>query len=158
MFCVRSTVEAMTEVSPTIEFALDHLDNGARRVTPVVGGVSLIDLVLTYETSKGLEPAGGYDGLILDHFNFGDPALYLSGNKAGVWPGPGRVALLGCSCGEVGCWPLFARVRQTDEHVVWDEIEQPHRPGRDYSDFEPFRFTLRAYWDALDALESQVNP
>ena len=72
---------------------LDHLDSGERRVTPTVDGIILIEVVRVYETARGFDVPGSYDGLIIDLFRFGDLTAYLSG-KAEVWPGPGRVALL----------------------------------------------------------------
>ncbi|MFC7616095.1 hypothetical protein ACFQV2_24110 [Actinokineospora soli] len=60
-----------------------------------------------------------------------------------------RVPLLGCSCGDLGCWPLLAHVGVADGRVVWDLFEQPFRPDRDYDRFGPFRFDLRQYRDAL---------
>ncbi len=62
------TVRAVTVTASEIEFALDCLDGGARRVTPVVDGVSLIELIRVYETMHNFDVPGGYDGLIIDHF------------------------------------------------------------------------------------------
>jgi len=134
-----------------IEFVLDDLDSGEQRVTPTVDGITLIELVRDYETAVSFDVPGGYDRLIIDRFRFGDLGAYLSG-KTDVWPGPGKVALLGCSCGELGCWPLFAQVGETDKYVVWDRFEQPYRNDRDYSGFEPFLFDRRRYADALHRL------
>jgi len=77
---------------------LDRTVGGARRVTPVVDGRDLVALVGAFETSQGFDVPGGYDGLIIDHFRFGDLSTYLSG-LSDCWGGHGRVALLGCSCG-----------------------------------------------------------
>ena len=63
-----------------------------------------------------------------------------------------RVYLLGCQCGEVGCWPLIARIRAERESVVWDCFEQPHRKERDYSGFGPFVFDTEQYREAVAAL------
>jgi hypothetical protein len=144
-------------VTPHVEFVLDRPAGDERRVTPAVDGTSLVDVVRVYETARGFDVPGGYGGLVIDRFRFGDLATYFAG-RSGVWPGDGRVALLGCSCGEVGCWPLFARVRELDDYVVWDGFEQPHRPDRDYSGFEPFLFDRRQYRDALDVLMETTSP
>lgn len=50
-----------------------------------------------------------------------------------------KTVLLGCECGEPGCWPLMARVEVGAEQVAWSDFEQPHR--RDnwaYAGFGPF--------------------
>jgi hypothetical protein len=65
-----------------------------------------------------------------------------------------RVYLLGCQCGEVGCWPLLARIRAEDESVVWDSFEQPNRKDRNYSGFGPFVFDAEQYREAVAALPS----
>ncbi len=39
----------------------------------------------------------------------------------------GKLAVLGCVCGEPGCWPLQARITVREDVVVWGEFEQPHR-------------------------------
>ena len=44
-----------------------------------------------------------------------------------------RVYVLGCQCGEVGCWPLLARISIGDASVTWDFFQQPHRKERGYS-------------------------
>lgn len=139
----------------SVEFVLDHLEGGARRVTSTIDGRSLIELVRLFEAASGFDVPGGYDGLIIDHFRFGDLDDYLAG-RTEVWPGRGRVALLGCNCGEVGCWPLFARVREVDDYVVWDRLEQPHRPRRDYEGLGPFRFGRLQYEAALSSLMAQA--
>ncbi len=53
------------------------------------------------------------------HYDFGDSANHLVGIHRR--PGSDRVPLLGCECGDWGCWPLM-------------------HPDRDYSEFGPFRF------------------
>lgn len=39
----------------------------------------------------------------------------------------GKVALLGCVCGSVGCSPLLVSVEALEDRVVWSGFEQPHR-------------------------------
>jgi hypothetical protein len=74
----------------------------------MVDARSLADLAHEFESRAGYEPAGRFAGLVLEHYDFGDINLYLMGERL---PWPGRdVALLGCECGELGCWPLVARV------------------------------------------------
>jgi hypothetical protein len=145
----------MGSTSTGVEFRLDHHWSGARRVTPAVGGRDLIELIGLYESSKGFDAPGDYGGLIIDNFSFGDLNDYLNGRSEG-WPGGGRVALLGCTCGVVGCWPLLATVLVTADEVAWDGFQQPYRPERDYSTFGPFVFEPAQYQSAVDVLVSIV--
>jgi hypothetical protein len=146
----------MAGTSVHVEFQVDRTVGGARRVIPAVDGRDLVDLVRTFESSQGFDVPGDYDRPIIDHFVFADLSSYLTGPSDG-WPGDGKVALLGCSCGEVGCWPLLARVRVIDDQVVWDSFTQPHRQARDYSGFGPFIFEHSQYRSALQTLASLIN-
>ncbi|MGV9413517.1 hypothetical protein ACWDOP_26760 [Nocardia sp. NPDC003693] len=128
------------------------------RVVPRVDGVLLTDLVDMFELSAGMEPARGmYGGIVLR-----GPVEVLADSFRGNAPGAtgSKVPLLGCECGETGCWPLPAAVTVTEDLVVWDRFEQPFRPGRDYAGFGPFRFARGQYEDALRDLvsENTVGP
>jgi hypothetical protein len=51
------------------------------------------------------------------------------------------IQLLGCRCGELGCWPLEARMTVTDQHVTWSQFVQPYRRDTwSYEGFGPFVF------------------
>lgn len=68
----------------------------------------------------------------------GEPDWHLDG-------GYGRISVLGCTCGDVGCWPLQARITVRESTVVWDDFVQPHRRGWDHSGLGPFTFDRGAY-------------
>jgi hypothetical protein len=102
-------------------------------MVPMIGSCSLADLARAFESRAGHEPAGRCAGLVLEHYNFGDLNLYLAGEQR-PWPGL-DVPLLGCECGEWGCWPLVARIDQADGVVEWSHFRQPHRPGHSYREF-----------------------
>ncbi|MGC4748407.1 hypothetical protein ACLQ28_22540 [Micromonospora sp. DT201] len=122
----------------------------ARELLPYVDNVSLVDLVSGYEHAAGHDVPGQYAGIVLDHFNFGDLTGYLTGRPdSAYWARKGAIALLGCDCGEVGCWPLQAQVVTTDDVVRWRGFVQPHRPKRDYGDFGPFVFRRNQYERAV---------
>lgn len=131
-----------------LRFELQPVDGRSRGLVPVVAGRSLVDMVADYELAQGFEPTGGYAGLVLASYDFGDLRAYLLGQQE-PWPG-GRVPLLGCQCGEWGCWPLLATVTVQAGAVSWSRFEQPHRPDRDYSGFGPFTFAERVYRAAVD--------
>jgi hypothetical protein len=99
--------------------------------------------------------AGGYAGLdprqldrpISEHF--WRCARFRSRVRTG-----GKTVLLGCTCGEPGCWPLMASIEVHPEEVVWRDFEQPHRGGRwSYESFGPFVFDRSRYEQALRSLE-----
>jgi hypothetical protein len=122
----------------------------ARELLPYVDDVSMVDLVRGYELAAGYEVPGAYAGIVLDHFNFGDLTSYLTGAPESPYCADlGVVALLGCDCGEVGCWPLETRVVVQDGLVTWQGFVQPFRRGRDYSTFGPFVFQQGRYERAV---------
>ncbi|MEP9415022.1 hypothetical protein ABLE92_11845 [Gordonia sp. VNQ95] len=123
-------------------------------LTPHVDGVSLIGIVADYERNLGNEFAGDYAGLIPRHFNYGDMAEYLLGRTPGQWPEPHVAALLGCSCGEVGCGPLFARVTMSETAVSWSFSGQ--RRDIDHSKFGPFLFDATQYEEAAYAVRDRL--
>jgi hypothetical protein len=119
-----------------------------------VDGTPLPESIAAFEREQHFEPAGGYGGLIPDWFKYGALDRYFLGDfaKDSYFARLNRVYLLGCQRGEVGCWPLRARIRAESESVVWDSFEQPHRKGRDYSGFGSFVFDLKRYREAVAPL------
>lgn len=57
----------------------------------------------------------------------------------------GVIDVLGCGCGEWGCWPLSAAITVHGETVTWSHFSQPHRPDRNYREFGPFTFAAAEY-------------
>lgn len=139
----------MTGHRDEIEFRVSSDPRWPTSVEPVVGGAALVDRVATYERARGYEPAGDYGGLVPEHFRFGDLAEYFRGEEVRQWPRRGYLWLLGCDCGEVGCWPLEARVTVTDDAVTWSEFRQPFRDDWSYEGLGPFTFDRTRYDDAV---------
>jgi len=140
------------------ELSFDVADNeGSVELIPVVDGISLTQLVADYESAHGMVPSGGYAGLIPAHFNFGDLTAYYLGQSERQWPGTGRMWLLGCDCGEVGCWPLEVTTTIMDGQVTWTDFRQPHRPDWDYAEFGPFTFEETQYRDAIAGAASAAS-
>lgn len=130
---------------------------GGRELVPYVDDARLVDLVSTYEQAARFDVAGGYAGLVLDHFNYGDLNEYLTGApRYAFGDTPGTIALLGCNCGDVGCWPLLAQVVLTNDLATWRNFTQPHRPNRDYTPFGPFTFRLPQYQQAVNTLTNHL--
>jgi hypothetical protein len=139
-----------------IEFEFVPLFGDAVQMVPMIDLHALTDLAEAFETRMGHEPVGGYAGLVLEHYNFGDLNQYLTGERL-PWPGRG-VPLLGCECGEWGCWPLVAEVTIADSIVQWSAFRQPHRPSRSYQGFGPFRFAEEQYRVAVStAAQSRLR-
>jgi hypothetical protein len=68
-----------------------------------------------------------------------------------------RVELLLCrDCGEIGCWPILAKITAEEEQVTWSDFQQPHRTGGgntpmwDYRGFGPFVFDRVQYEQAIE--------
>jgi hypothetical protein len=129
---------------------------GTFAVTPVVSGTPLPEMIAAFEREQHFEPAGGYGGLIPEWFEYGPLDRYFLGSfeKASYFARMGCVYLLGCECGEVGCWPLTACIRAGDESVTWDFFQQPHRKERDYAGLGSFVFDAKQYREAVAALRS----
>ncbi|GAA1720021.1 hypothetical protein [Propioniferax innocua] len=142
----------------TIDFVvLENHRLSILEVVPHVDGSSLIELVAAFESSQGFTPSGAYGGLIPDFINCGDLNAYYLGRSKIQWPEPGRRAwLLGCDCGEVGCWPFEAEITETDGTVVWTGFRQPCQPGWNYSSFGPFVFDAAEYREAVAQAASRV--
>lgn len=63
----------------------------------------------------------------------------------------GKIAVLGCGCGDVGCWPFWVKIKVREDVVIWDGFEQPHRPAWRYDGLRPFVFDRRQYFSALES-------
>lgn len=141
-----------------VEFrATHHEDTGDVEVVPYVDGIPLITRALEFEAEHGMTPAGGYGGIYAARFKFGDLSRYFLGQGDDLWHEAGRPSLLGCDCGELGCWPLQARVVVVGDTVTWLDFCQPHRPARDYSEFGPFVFERAAYEAAAAAVVEMLG-
>ena len=68
----------------------------------------------------------------------------------------GRIAALGCACGEPVCWPLLVRIRVEDDTATWDDFGQPHRNRWRYDGLRPFVFDRSRYLEALKRPEDTV--
>lgn len=131
-----------------ISFVVEVRDEGlTHEVRPVIDDCELVELVGKFEACNGYSPNGSYGGLIPEFFNYGKLDKYLLGQTGddGHWSNLGGIYILGCECGEVGCWPLICKVYVEGDNVIWDRFSQPHRPEWQYQGFGPFRFSLSEY-------------
>lgn len=139
-------------VTASVAFALrPRKDLGdVVEVVPVVAGIELTGRIHQFELQHGMETRPlSYGGLIPAFFRFGPAEVHYLGRDGAFGSDDGKVPLLGCECGEWGCWPLRARVIVGDETVTWTDFEQPYRKERDYSGFGPFVFDRHEYESAI---------
>ena len=73
----------------------------------------------------------------------GEPTTYYDHDSP-----EGKIAVLGCVCGEPGCWPFQFRITLRDDVVIWSDFEQPHRTWH-YDEIQPFVFDRAQYLSAL---------
>ena len=112
----------------------------------LVNGRDLVELIGDFEREFAADLAGSYG--LLPAVDVLPPARHFLGEPDPSYASDdGHTMLLGCECGEPGCWPLQARIDATERTVIWREFQQPHRPGWDYARFGPFVFD-RVQYDA----------
>ncbi len=142
-----------------LSFLIKPLDDHRPEVltlTPVINDVLLTTLIAGFERKHAMDPAGGYGGLVPAFFRYGPLDLYFLGkSKDGYFNTEGECYVLGCQCGEVGCWPLSARIATNERQIVWNHFAQEHRLERDYSGFGPFTFERVAYTKTVQEVAAQ---
>ena len=125
-------------------------------VTPYIDGVSLVELARRVEAGparadRQADLAGSYAGLVVGKARWQD---WYSGADPQLWSGDS--CLLGCVCGDTGCWPLTAKVTVGPDTVVWAGFRTGHRPWN-LAALGPFTFSRRAYDAALAAPVSEAG-
>ena len=122
-------------------------------VIPFVDGLDLRDLVVAADPRPVSPAAGGvrFGGIPTNLLPRLDE-YYYGRNLGRLWLG--RVALLGCSCGSVGCDPVYARVRLGPGQVTWSDLVGG--TGETPSPLGPFRFERAAYQLALDRAATEL--
>jgi hypothetical protein len=143
----RGKLDGVTAVIQVLGFDLTSAPV-AVSVVPTIDGIRLTEIVHDFELSKGYLPAGAYGGLIPWFFNFGPLDQHYEGRG---FCAP-QAVVLGCECGEWGCWPLLASVTADAGSVTWSEFSQSHRPGWDYEAMGTFRFDRLQFDSAVQDL------
>lgn len=136
-----------------IRFGLERIDTPAygpiEAVSIFINGRDLLERAREVELPFAVRDghpdlAGGYIGLPVGSVFW--PSRRLMGKPDERYDsGVGRISVLGCVCGDVGCWPLQARITVREDVVVWHDFMQPHRRRWDYSEMGPFTFDRGAY-------------
>ena len=141
----------------TIRFKVGKRDDPADGLVDAVGifinGRNLVDMVreveLPFAAREGKPHlAGNYVGLPVEAVLFPSRRLLGDGEEChDDWGG--RISVLGCGCGVVGCWPLQVVIDATEDDVTWSGFEQPHRRRWDHDGLGPFVFDRDEYEAAL---------
>jgi len=142
----------------TVRLVVDDR-SGTTEITISINGTSLIDLARTVEqpwADREGKPqlAGSYMGL--GPWALGGSSMHFLGSPHAVWFNDGDTVLLGCDCGEWGCWPLVADIIASDAEVVWTRFRQGHRDW-DLSALGPFIFDRAHYELALQRLDEDLR-
>ena len=120
-------------------------------LVPYRGGVALPDLLRRVERPSAArdgqpELAGSYAGLSDEQVRW--PSRHYLGRPA--LSCDGDTVLLGCGCGEWGCWPFTAVVTVETDAVVWSGYRHGHRAW-DYSGLRDLVFDRDQYEEAVRA-------
>jgi hypothetical protein len=144
----------------TIRFEISEIEVPAwgliDSVDIFVNDRNLVDIVREVElpfAARGGKPrlAGTYIGLLAEDVFLPSPRLLGEPVKFYDYDSSnGKIAVLGCVCGDVGCWPFRVRIELREDVVIWDGFEQPHQPKWRYDQTNPFVFDRTQYLSALD--------
>jgi hypothetical protein len=144
----------------TIRFEIGEIADPASGLVDAVdifvNGRNLVDILK--EAEQPFAPregkpdlAGGYVGLSPEEVFlpsprlFGEPTTHYDRDAR-----DGKIAVLGCVCGDPGCWPLRVEITLRDDLVIWSDFEQPHRAAWRYDEMRPLVFDRAQYLFALD--------
>jgi hypothetical protein len=127
-----------------------------------VDGVALVEHArraeLTSAKADGQEGlAGAYGGLTPLHLVCW-PSRHFLGSPALPATDDGDTVLLGCDCGEWGCWSLLAQVHVSTSTVIWRKFRNAHRPTWDLSSLGPLEFDRGQYESALRTTQRVLRP
>jgi hypothetical protein len=133
------------------------------RVEVFVNGRNLVDVLreveVPFAVREGkLHLAGSYVDLPSEEVFLpsprllGEPTTYYDHDSP-----KGKIAVLGCECGDVGCWPFRVGITLRDDVVIWDDFEQPHRRAWRYDELRSFVFDRTRYLSPLDRKPAYTN-
>ncbi len=142
-------------VVTTIQFRIQTEELGRGElltVTPYIDEVSLVELTRRVEASAAAvhgeaKLAGNYAGLVVDGHSHDWTGWYRNDHPQ-TWFNDGDSCLLGCRCGDTGCWPLTTRISLDERQVTWSHFRTGHRSWN-LSALGPFTFNRRDYDHAL---------
>jgi hypothetical protein len=122
-------------------------------VVPYVNGEALPEMLRRIEAPSArrdgdVHLAGSYAGLPDDGIRW--PSRHYLGEPVLSWFEDGDTVLLGCGCGEWGCWPFTAVVTVEHGTVTWSGYRNGHRDW-DYGALRELVFARGQYEAAVRA-------
>ena len=134
----------------------DPVDGIVDAVNIFVNDRNLLDILREVEIPCGKREgkpnlAGRYVGLPPEDVFL--PSLRLLGEPTTYYDHDsyeGKIAVLGCGCGEPGCWSFRVRITLREDVVIWSDFEQPHRTTWRYDEMRPLVFDRAQYLSALN--------
>jgi hypothetical protein len=122
-------------------------------LVPHLNGVPLPELVrvaeLPFARGEGSpDLAGSYVGLLKEEVGW--PSRHYLGDPVLSWFGDGDTVLLGCGCGDWGCWPFTAIVTVAEDTVAWSGYRTGHRDWH-YRELREVTFDRSQYEEAVRA-------
>jgi len=161
---LKSDARNLVRKMDVIQFARVKGENGALsgEVHILINGRDLVQLIGEHERPFAVAEgspslAGAYVGLSAVH-TAPPSGHFLGAPSWDIYRYGDKIQVLGCDCGEPGCWPLVCRIEVTAESVTWWDFEQPHRSGSKgdrrwrYDGLSPFVFDRKAYEAALNCI------
>ncbi|MEC0129145.1 hypothetical protein [Paenibacillus pabuli] len=128
-----------------------------------INNENLIEIIKRYEVQFDPKIAGNYDGLNINFYKDIDEHFFGELNENDLFNYDGKTQILGCDCGEPGCWPLLIKISVSDEIIVWSDFEQPYRNEDsaggywDYSNLKPFVFHRKQYEEQIKEIYRNFN-
>jgi hypothetical protein len=139
-----------------IDFELAHAESNpaAKTFLIIVNGERLESLARVVEMP--FAEADGHPNLAGDYapltlFDIRSDVNHFLTKPVATWFEDGDAVLMGCPCGEWGCWPLTVKIEVNEATIVWSEFRNGHRDW-DLSGLGPFTFDRVDYEVALHAL------
>jgi hypothetical protein len=145
-----------------------------RQVAIVINGAPLLELVRVVEQPllaaerKAAIAAGPCEGEVAPPASYMYPTVAVITRGAGEFfgtiesmfglepgdPQRGKTCVLGCDCGDPGCWPLLVRISRSASVIAWSAFSQFHRNW--VYDLGPYQFDADAYEQELQRIRGAV--
>lgn len=125
-----------------------------KQLIVLINGRPLVELVrpieLPHAAAEGNpQLAGDYSPLVL--WDIDRDGKHFLGQPVATWFEDGDTVLMGCPCGEWGCWPLTVQIEVNAQTVRWAGFRNGHRDW-DLSDLGPFEFDRVDYEAAVSVI------
>ncbi len=136
-----------------LSFEIRQRSGGAAMIVPCIDGASLIEMVKSFDRRRDYNRRLRLSGLVPEYFRYGSLDRYFRGLSPKVWtPVAGKICVLACECGEIGCLALTCTATENTDGLQWRDFEPSYPRGRDYSAFGSFTFDKDQFAEALRSL------